>query len=332
MLVTGATGVVGVEIVERARAAGWLVTGSSARGGGDAVAWRMCETPVPEQLLAEPWDVIVHAAARPRWNLPAQEARDSNVAPVAALQPLVGSSTHVIHISTAYATGLRGSTQSADLTDYRNTYEWSKAEAEREAVRRYGATIVRPPLVIGRRSDGMVSRYTGLYTVMQSGVTGLLPVFIGEVDAPVEVVSTCDIADCVLQIAATGDWDEPVVLGAGERALGLKGVIDSMYLALNRWRVAVGHEPLETPGFVTPEQWYRFYLPFARPHLTSRQLRQIELLSEFIPYMSVTEPIGVNWQVDDPAGAVQTAIAAWAERRPHLAKSSPRPWMGEEAA
>ncbi|WP_162002595.1 SDR family oxidoreductase [Streptomyces sp. CB01881] len=331
MLVTGATGVVGVEIVERARAAGWHVTASSARGAADAVAWRMGEAPAPEQL-AGPWDVIVHAAARPRWNLPAQEAKDSNVAPVAALEPLVGQATHVIHVSTAYATGLRGNTRSSDLADYRNTYEWSKAEAEREATSRYGATIVRPPLVVGRRSDGAVSRHTGLYSVMQSGVTGMLPVFIGEVDAPVEVVSTCDIATCVLEIAETGPRAEPVVLGAGEQVLPLKGVVDSMYLSLNRWRASHGYEPLETPGFVTPDQWDRFYLPFAKPHLTNRQLRQIDLLGEFIPYMSVGEPIGVNWQVDDPAGAIETAIAAWADRRPHLAKSSPRPWVGEEGA
>ncbi|MGW6457501.1 SDR family oxidoreductase [Streptomyces sp. NPDC055078] len=331
MLVTGATGVVGVEIAERARAAGWSVTGSSARGGPDAVAWRMGAEPAPERL-AGPWDVIVHAAARTRWNLPAREAKRANVAPVAALEPLVGDSTRVVHISTAYATGLRGTTQSPDPADYRNTYEWSKAEAEREATRRYGASVIRPPLVVGRRADGAVSRYSGLYSVVRSCVTGLLPVFVGEPAAPVEIVSTCDIAACVLEISAAGPRDRPVILGAGDRALTFRDMIDVVYLALNRWRAATGHGPLEPPGVVPPEQWHRFYLPFARPHLTDRQLRQIELLGEFIPYMSVAEPIAVNRPVHRPADAIGTAITAWADRHPRLAKGSPRPWTGEEAA
>ncbi|OKI09453.1 hypothetical protein A6A06_01750 [Streptomyces sp. CB02923] len=330
MLVTGATGVVGAEIVERAGAAGWSVTGCSARGGPRTVAWRIGAEPVPD-TLRRPWDVIVHAAARPRWNLPAEDAMASNVAPVAELAPLVRPGTQVIHISTAYAIGLKGSVASRDPADYRNTYEWSKAAAEREATTRYQATIIRPPLVVGRRSDGAVSRFTGLYSVMQSGVTGILPVFIGEVDAPVEIVSTCDIAHCVLETARTGPAAEPLVLGRGEEALRLKEVIEAMYLAVNRWRARGGHPALDVPEFITPEQWYRFYLPFARPHLTARQLRQIDLLGEFIPYMSVADPVGVNWKVAPTAPAVETAIERWAQQRPHLAKGTPRPWTGTGA-
>src|SRR5215207_3516390 len=125
MLVTGATGVVGSELVGSARRAGWEALGCSARGGsGGAVAWRMGAEPAPGALRRE-WDVVVHAAARPRWNLDPATAQESNVLPVAALEQVVGPRTHLVHVSTAYATGLRGDAGSPELADYRNSYEWS---------------------------------------------------------------------------------------------------------------------------------------------------------------------------------------------------------------
>lgn len=264
MLVTGATGVVGSEIVEQARAAGWKVAACSARGAPDAVAWRMAVEPTPGDLRG-PWGVVVHAAARPRWNLTVDDAVRGNVAPVAALESVVGPATHVIHMSTAFAVGLRGSTESCDLADYRNTYEWSKAAAERSATARYGATIVRPPLVIGRRSDGAVSKFSGLYSLLHAAVTGLLPALVGEPDAPVEIVSSCDIARCVLQLAATGPAQTPVVLGGGAAALPVKSLSELLYLALNSWRVVRGCEALNMPSVITPNSGGASSFPLRGP-------------------------------------------------------------------
>lgn len=329
MLVTGATGVVGWELVQQARAAGWDVVGCSARGSDDAVAWRMgVENPPTE--LDRPWDVIVHAAARPRWNLPPDEAVSSNLDPVAALTTLVSRGTHVIHISTAYAIGLRGDTRSSSLDDYRNTYEWSKAAAERSARERYAASIVRPPLILGRRSDGAVKRLSGLYSLLQASVTGALPVLVGDPDADIEVVTTCDVARCVLEAADRGPAESPVVLGGGEHASTVKEVWDHSYSVLNEWRAERGKEELESPVFVTGDQWHRFYLPFARPHLSDIQLRTIDLLSEFIPYLSPVGPLGVNRQVESIRSAVPTVVRAWAERLPGLATRKPRPWKIKE--
>ncbi|WP_159074305.1 SDR family oxidoreductase [Streptomyces dioscori] len=356
MLITGATGVVGAELAEQARAAGWQVTGCSARGGTGATAWRMGEAPAPPEL-AGPWDVIVNAAARPRWNLPAARATAANVAPVGALAPLVGPRTHVIHVSTAYVTGLRGTAGSQNPDDFRNSYEWSKAAAEREAVDRYGATVVRPPLVIGRRSDGAVSRFTGLYSLIRSCVTGLLPAVVGDGEAFVETVTSCDVAACVLDLARDGrggrdgpvgpvgpvgrdgrdgrvglggSAGQPVVLGTGEDACSVKELVEVQFRTLNTWRAARGCGPLEIPTIVTPEQWDRFYLPFARPHLTARQLHAVELLSAFIPYMSTHEPIGVTRRVPPVGPALRTCVEAWADRHPRLAQGHPAPWVGEE--
>ncbi|CAA9275476.1 MAG: hypothetical protein AVDCRST_MAG41-3205 [uncultured Corynebacteriales bacterium] len=336
MLVTGATGVVGRDLVERARATGWDVVGCSARGavpGGPdgpvgAVAWRMGAEPAPAELR-RPWDVVVHAAARPKWNLSAEAAHAANAAPVAALAEVVGVDTHLVHVSTAYATGTRGDVSSADLADYRNTYEWSKAAAERAVRARFGeVTVVRPPLVIGRRSDGAVARFSGLYSIVRSALAGMLPVFVAEDGAMVEVVSCSDVTDCVLAAAGRSCSGGTEVLGHGGAAPAVKAVVDAMFAGLNRWRTAHGAAEFRPPQIITPDQWNRFYLPFARPHMTGRQRHFTDLLSEFQPYMSLTEPLPATWRVPPVLDCVQLSIERWAATFPRLALSTPAPWVG----
>lgn len=168
-------------MVEGAWVAGWLVTGSTAESGVGTIACGVGEAPVPEQLLADSWEGS--CTRRPDIAGPCRPRRAK-------------TSTHVVQISTTYATRLRGATQPSDLTDHCTLS--NPAEAEREAVRWCGATVVCPPLAVRRCSDGRVRWYTGLYAVTQSGVTGLLRVFIGEVDTLAEVVCTCHPIACVL--------------------------------------------------------------------------------------------------------------------------------------
>jgi nucleoside-diphosphate-sugar epimerase len=336
MLVTGATGVVGRDLVETARRAGWDVVGCSARGAagpGGAVAWRMGAEPAPAALRRD-WDVVVHAAARPRWNLAAEVAHESNVLPVSALEQVVGPNSHLVHVSTAYAIGLRGDTGSADLADYRNSYEWSKAAAERAVRAGFGdVTIVRPPLVVGRRDDGAIARFSGLYSVVRAAVAGMLPVFVSETGALCEVVSCCDVTACILAAAEQG----PVaggrvdVLGRGTESSATKDVIDWMFIGLNRWRAAQGGSLFTPPTLVTPDQWHRFYLPFARPHMTQRQRHFTDLLAEFLPYMSITEPLSVSWRVEPVLECIARSIGRWAQAFPRLAMATPAPWVGEDS-
>ncbi|MFL6128326.1 MAG: SDR family oxidoreductase [Mycobacteriales bacterium] len=377
MLVTGATGVVGQDLVESARRAGWEVVGCSARGAagqggirgqggaggrggtggqggtdgrggtdrrggagggggtggqGGAVAWRMGAEPAPEALRRD-WDVVVHAAARPRWNLAAATAHEANVLPVQALDDVLGAGTHLVHVSTAYATGPRGDTASADPADFRNSYEWSKAAAERVVRDRWpDATIVRPPLVVGRRDTGAVARFNGLYSIVRAAVAGMLPVFVAEHGALCDVVSCCDVTACLLAAAGAGPvpGGRTDVLGRSAAAATVKEVIDAMFAGLNRWRAQQGGSHYTPPSLVTPDQWHRFYLPFARPHMTQRQRHFTDLLAEFLPYMAITEPVEVTWPVDPVLDCVELSIFRWAEAFPRLAIVTPAPWVGAD--
>lgn len=111
VLVTGATGLVGSELIDQLKKGGITeAVGVSRRASPtnpDVVPWDMAGEPAPATLRRR-WDAVVNAAANTRWTMSREEATAANVASVRALEPLVDAATHVVHVLTAYATGLRG--------------------------------------------------------------------------------------------------------------------------------------------------------------------------------------------------------------------------------
>jgi len=156
VLVTGATGVIGTEVAQRLRALpGAQVTATARRApAGDTVAWHIGQEP-PLPPLEGPWDVIVHTAASTRWTMSRDEALDANVGVLRAILGLAGPGTHLVHLSTAYVGGQRNRSdlRGEEFEGYRNGYEWSKAVCEQVILEEHRGptTIVRPPLVVGRR-------------------------------------------------------------------------------------------------------------------------------------------------------------------------------------
>ncbi|WP_165975279.1 SDR family oxidoreductase [Actinomadura rubrisoli] len=305
MLVTGASGVVGAELMERARRRGWDAVGCSAGGGNASVAWPMGDT-APPPALRRPWSVIVHAAARPRFDLPPETARRANVRPLTALAPLMSSQTHLIHISTAYATGWTGSIESTDLADYRNTYEYSKAEAERVARSRYAPlTIVRPSIVVGRRSDGAVARLSGPYILPRVFAAGLVTDIAGDASAFIDLVPVCDVAECVLDIAGTPPPPDVRVetIGLGVNAPRLEEVVTLVTGAANRWLAERSAPAL--PRFEI--------VPVQERHRTS-------VLAPLLPYLTITRPLPITRHIEPVTPLVETLVRWVLENDPELAR------------
>jgi nucleoside-diphosphate-sugar epimerase len=331
ILVTGGAGLVGVETLSQlCDLAGARVVGTSrarSADGTDLVAWDMAHEPAPS-ALHEPWDVIVHTAADTRWTLEASAATRANVATLAALAPLTTPETHLIHVSTAYATGRRGSIASHHLSDYRNTYEWSKAHAERLAAALFPRlTIVRPPLIMGRRDDGRAARFAGLYTLLRGLTTSMVPAVVASPDAYFEVIPVDDLA-ALLVALATGRQraGATLTIAGGEHALSVQDAVELLTDALNAWREDRGFEPIPAPRLVSSESWNRFFLPFIRHELTPRQLHVLELLSNFQPYLAVGEPLDPTHPIDDIAGAIPASVRHWADVHERQASLPPRPW------
>ena len=331
VLVTGATGLVGFETVEQLRAAdvSATVVGTSRHGSpGDpsVIRWDMANHAPPAQLR-RPWDVIVHAAADTRWTLAPEEATAANVATVEALSEIAGNTTHIVHISTAYALGLRGSVSSPDIGDYRNSYEWSKAHSERVATERFPRlSIIRPPLIIGRRRDGRAARFAGMYTVLRAMTASMAPVIIAASDSWFDVIPVDDLAALILTVACNGPGCEVLTLAGGTAAPTVDAAINVIAKTVNGWRTEHDVVPLPCPPVIDPERFERFFLPFARRYLSPRQLKVLELLRNFEPYTTITEPLEPTHTVGDVEPAIAAAVRYWAETHPRQASLAPRQW------
>jgi nucleoside-diphosphate-sugar epimerase len=330
VLVTGSSGLVGFETVELLRAGGAheVVGVSRARSAqaSSSVAWDMAAEPPPAELR-RPWDVIVHAAADTRWTMAPAEAARANVNSVAALAPLVSSDTHVVHISTAYAVGLRGDVQSEQLGDYRNTYEWSKAHGERLVSETFEHfTIIRPPLIIGRREDGRAARFAGMYTVLRGITASMVPVVVADPDAYFEVVPVDELAQLIVEVSQRPAGDGVLTIAGGSRAPRVRSAFDRITSALNAWRAERGLEPFAEPRMISRESWDRFFLPFVRDQLSRRQHRVLELLSNFEPYLRLSEPLTPTHQVAGMESCIATAVRYWADTEHRQASQAPRAW------
>jgi nucleoside-diphosphate-sugar epimerase len=335
VLVTGGTGLVGQELIERLRAAGSKVVGVSRRGtprDPNAIAWDMSSEPPPRELRRS-WDTIVNTAANIRWTMSEGEATAANVRSVRALEPLVGNGTHVVHVSTAYATGLRGDAESTEPGDYRNTYEWSKAYAERTARETFDhLTVVRPPLIVGRRSDGRAARFAGMYTLVRGLTIGTVPAVVADPDARFDAVPVDDVCQLLLEVAARGPRETQGVLtvAAGDEAPRVEEAITAIVDSLNEWRLRRSYEPLGIPPLVGPESWRRFHRPFVRQHLSPRQLLILELLESFEPYLAMAEPLQPDRQIRDVLPCLRKSTAYWAQVNPRVAALAPQPWQAQK--
>lgn len=338
ILVTGGTGVLGTELTDVLASAGWrdlVAVGRRPATPGVAryVAWDIGGDDPPAPLRRD-WDVVVNAAADTRWTMSPEEANRANVTTVDALRSLVGPQTHLIHISTAYAGGIDDDVRSDDPGDYRNTYEWSKARAERRVREGFpNATIVRPTLIIGRRSDGRVARFSGMYTLLRGLVTGSIPLVVSTPSSRVDIIPVDDLAAIV---AATAAAPRPaaerlVTVAAGDAAPGVGEMLESMVGALNLWRYERGRPPLAPPRTVSPDSWRRFFLPFADELMSPRQRQLIELLRVYEPYLQIEDPLLPTHRVEGVRSCLAGAVRYWAEANSGIAALSPRPWRAAEA-
>jgi nucleoside-diphosphate-sugar epimerase len=328
-LLTGATGVVGAEVHDQlARDARWEVTRVARRPGAepDIVAWDMSRSGPPAALHRR-WDAIVNCAADTRWSMTADEAYRANVSSLAALAALASDDTHVVHVSTAAVVGPRSDGRSDDPADYRNMYEWSKARAERIASERFERlTIVRPPLVIGRRRDGRAARFAGMYVLLRAITASSLPAIVADPDAYFDAVPVDDLASVIITALDGPGRGEVVTAACGRAAPRVRTVVELICHTLNEWRRRHGVARVDVPPFLAPESWRRFYRPFADDLLSRRQQLTLDHLDHFLPYLQLTEPFTPTHKVLGAERAIAPSVRYWADRHPRLASLAPRPW------
>ncbi len=227
ILLTGATGIVGCEIVrEMLRRAEPPEILALVRGSDDEVEakrrWLCSWSGVSDQRTARlsmlRGDMtlpglglaaadrerarrvtgILHAGAVTRFDQTAGEAIVNNVESIRQLLAharVCDQLDRIGLVSTAFAAGRRGGTILEDELDvdaeFNNEYEHSKALAEqaaRVAMADQPIAVYRLAIVVGRASDGCISRLTGLYPILRLFHQGLLAMIPGDADQRINLI------------------------------------------------------------------------------------------------------------------------------------------------
>ena len=141
---------------------------------------------------------ILHAGAVTRFDQTAEQAFVANVESIRSLLAHARACPRLDRVglvSTAFVAGRRTGTifeEQLDLdVEFNNEYEHSKALAEqvaREAMAELPVAVYRLGIVVGRATDGCISRLSGLYPIMRLFHQGLLAMFPGEEGQCIDLV------------------------------------------------------------------------------------------------------------------------------------------------
>jgi thioester reductase-like protein len=236
LLLTGATGFVGMEVLARVlersdrhvvaliraeddeRAADRLAaTLETSCGDVEAYADRVTavagDITAPRLGLGDRWEplaervgAIVHGAASVAFDLSLEESRRINVEGTREMLEFAAACPRLerfTYVSTAYVAGDRRGTVYEDDPGggrFRNAYERTKHEAEcLVAARRddLEVTIVRPSIIVGDHRTGWTAAFNVLYAPLRAFEAGIIPVVPARKRSPVDVVPVDYVADAV---------------------------------------------------------------------------------------------------------------------------------------
>jgi nucleoside-diphosphate-sugar epimerase len=235
LLITGANGIVGSELVRALRKhpdapelrllvrgepqeveakARWLrawagIFDDDSRAvrviAGDVAAKDFGLAPAARDALAREVTGVLHSAASTSFHQNADQAQHSNVVGTREAIAFARRCERLDRfglVSTAYVAGKRTGVIREDDLDlgvgYVNEYEASKARAEDEASRSgLPLATYRLGIVVGRRTDGRISRMSGIYPVWRILHGGLLSMIPGDPGQTVDLIPADYASDAI---------------------------------------------------------------------------------------------------------------------------------------
>lgn len=340
IIVTGAGGAVGSEFLARlaerapgARIVGVFSTPASAaaylarapRAVAAVLTAEVCDLTddastraLGDRLGSAPGTVLVHAAANVSWSASPEAAHAGNVLVTRRTADLARrlGDTRFLYLSSAYT--------ALDAPAYRNTYEETKAEAERMLRGEYAdldASVFSCSLVVGHSATGAISRFHGIYPLLGLVERYAPPFLPGDRDGLIDIVPVDWVADelCALtEELASGGPAREVVASAGEAAPRLADLVTAVVVALNRVRRADGRPELADVPLVPYRRWDFLRRSVDAWNVTDIRLPNRQFLDRLIgiyrPYMEnahARPPLGTTTASPHWSGYVDGAVAYW---------------------
>lgn len=166
-----------------------------------------------ERILSEATSMI-HSAASVRFDMPEDKAADQNVKATEAMVDLAtelaqrGRLIRYDHISTCYVAGKRTGTvyehENEEGQEFRNSYEWSKCQAEKRVRAAIDeglpAAIHRPSIIVGDETSGETRSFNVIYFPLKLYARGWWRTFPGKRSAPADIVPVNFVADAIARI------------------------------------------------------------------------------------------------------------------------------------
>lgn len=293
LLVTGGTGAIGAEVVQRLVAANaseriTVLTRapSDPRRSMLLERWRAAG-PTPVSFLAGSLQTlgaadtargdvthIMHLAADTRFSAPLEESRAVNAQGTADLLRFARQCPRLEAIgiaSTVYVAGLRkGRILESELEHregFANAYESSKHEMEelaRHAMPELPISVCRLSTAIGQRGTGEVRSLNAFHTTLRLLYSGLVPMIAGSEDTPIDVIST-DFAADALQHLLINDFRAGATyhVCAGRNAPTLGAILDTAMATMRARRPAWRKRAIEHP-VLADERTYELFVRSVR--------------------------------------------------------------------
>jgi thioester reductase-like protein len=267
---------------------------------GDLTAAGLGLAPAARTAIAAECDEMIHAAAATEWDLPLAQAEAVNVTGVRGVLDLAaegargGRAPRLVHVSTAYVAGRRsGVVHPEDLPGpdaaFNNTYEATKAQAERLLRERMGSlpiTVVRPSIVVGDSRTGRTFNFNVLYFPIKLLDRGLISVVPGRRSCTLDVVPVDYVSDATLELGRN-----PACVGgtfnltADDDAMTIEEFLRRVVGWFNERRLARGEPPLRPPRLVGPAAWSVLHWILAR-RLTGRARFLLDSFNLYRPYIT----------------------------------------------
>jgi thioester reductase-like protein len=294
VLLTGATGFVGKEILDRFLDRGRQVFALVRAEDDDAAKARLAPHANLTALAGDiekpglglgspPEDVstIVHCAASVSFDLSLADSRRVNVdgtRHVLDFAKRCDRLERLSYVSTAYVAGeprrLFGEHELDVGQRFRNPYERSKFEAERMLRERADGLplqVLRPSIVVGDSRTGRTSSFNVLYGPLKALARGAIPAIPGRRGSPVDVVPVDYVADRTVDLAEHGS-DGTYHLVAGRNATTVGRLLDLASAQLGR----------RAPAVLPPTAYRRLLHPLLRRKYIG--LRRMEV---YFPYFAM---------------------------------------------